>query len=185
MITIEIKQEDLKANKRLIRKIGKLLYEDEYFHFFYEPKLIIRVNRESRNKVTAYLKERGIRYSVYTYPFAKNVAKWEKGTGYGEAKHSVVYRYRNAFLPLMHINATLALKRNKRDDLKIFERETHTMMNAFGYEWVDEAIVYQWLAGGRTSVIRKYGSPTLAASLICLIVMKLSVLNMFLLKALK
>lgn len=185
MTTIEIHQIDKKQNRRLIIKVASLLSKNEYFHFFYEPRLIVRVRNQSVGKITRYLSKRKIAYNTYPYPFAKNVGKWGTGRGYGEDRKSVVYRHRDEFLPIMHLNSKLAIKRRKRDDIKIIERETHTLFNAFDYDWVDEARILAYLSGGRTRLIRRYESQTLASSLICLLIIKLSVINMFLLKSLK
>lgn len=176
MKTIEIKQKDLKANKRLVKKIYGLIGSTVYMHFLYEPELIIRTENAEVSKITDYLKKRDIGYRVYAYPFGK---------GYGEGQKSVVYKYRRHFLPLMGINSSLAVELEPRHRGEIIERLTHVLMNTFGYEWIDESSNYLKLAWQRIWLIRKYESQTLAGSLVCGLSMQVISFNISLLKLLK
>lgn len=157
--TIEIKSEDLKFNRSLVRYIYQQHIKDEYFHFFYEPHLIIRANEKIIKKIVKVIKTyKKIKYRIYDYPF---------GRGFGESKKGIVVKNFEYFGLLFNINSELAIKRDKDDDKKIIERYTHTFFNQFGYEWEDESLWYLWLAQVRINTIRKYADRSLAVKVYC------------------
>lgn len=148
------------AHHQLLRKIVKLLPDKAYMHFMDEDdSVVIRLaEREAVTITCRYLKKHGLRHKHYAYPFGK---------GFGEAKRSVVYRYFAYFLATFQDNSALALTRKKKDDFRIFERATHTMINQFGYNWLQETRIHLLLARGRIGVIKRYESHSLASELVC------------------
>jgi hypothetical protein len=154
--TIELELLSDSYNKRLVKKIYKLdLY---YFHFFYEPQLIVRVSDTDESKVISYLKKRHIKYEIYDYP---------NGKGFRESKKGVSYKYSVYLSLLYYLNSKHVAERDKKDDYKILERYTHTFMNQMGYHWIDEVVFLLCLARGRTGTIRKREARTLLEKFWC------------------
>ena len=175
--TIEIKSKDLSFNKELVRYIFLWYINKEYFHFFYEPHLVIRTEPKIIRKIKKLLKKyKNLKHRVYDYPF---------GRGYGESKKGIVVKHLEFFKPLFNINSILAAKRSKKDDEEIIERYTHTFINTLGYEWEDESLWYLHLAYGRVGCIKKYADVSFAVKVYCGFLMFLIRLTYKLTKGLK
>jgi hypothetical protein len=164
MTTIEIFYPQ-SAQTRLLKRLMTLIPQQEMWHFMREDEsFVIRLTtKASADKVCAYLKKRKLLHRHYSYPFGK---------GYGEGRRGVVYRHFAYFQGIFWFNSVKALQRDKKDDLNLIERQTHTLINQFGYSWVEEAAIHLRLAKGRIGVIRRYESRSLASELVCTLLMK-------------
>ena len=160
--TLHVKSAELNFNKQLVKYFWALLPKGAYFHFFYEPDLIIRTESKYIKKLTPYLKSHKLSYRTYIYP---------TGRPFGESKKGIVMKYFDYYVWLLAFNSAFAMRRKKKEDFQILERYTHTFMNQLGYEWEDETLIYLKLAYGRLGVIRKYDSTSPAVSLLCTIAM--------------
>jgi hypothetical protein len=176
MITIEIQDRNVTANKKLIKKIFKQLPRNAYFHFLFEPELIIRVKNKERKCIIDYLKRKNIQYRVYSYPFPKK--------GFGESKKSVIYKYQDEFKELFHYGSLLTIKQKNKDKFFIIERHSHTFLNMMGFSWLGEVAIYNWLLEGRIKAIKKYDCHSLIDSVICQLIILLTKWNKFLMKRL-
>lgn len=177
MKTIEVQGKNLKIQKRRAKKLIKLLPKNVYFHFLFEPELIIRLENENTKYITDYLKKRKIGYKIYPYPFTKK--------GFGEARKGIMHEYLHYFKPLMNIQSKIAINSKTNHRLRIIERYNHTFLNSLGYEWIDESIIYAWLAGGRIAVFKRYNFQTPASFLVCTIIIMLMKFNIFLMRLIK
>ncbi|KAF0972916.1 hypothetical protein FDP41_008768 [Naegleria fowleri] len=122
------------------------LKHDPYFHFFYEPELIIRTSSESvRNQLKLHLDESNIGYVEYNYPTPESkyidvVAHTEvmdlldsRIYCCGENKDGIVLRNLSLFLQIFHCHSVAAIEMNRQDHFHYMERVVHTMFNPFAY----------------------------------------------------
>ena len=91
--TIEIQQTGIK-NIRLIKEIGKLMKYSDFWHFFYEPELIVRVEIKKVRQIKEFLKSKKLSFKVYDYPFPKD----KKGYGQGSKSRDIVTTYFDYFV---------------------------------------------------------------------------------------
>uniref|UniRef100_A0A6M3IRH2 Uncharacterized protein n=1 Tax=viral metagenome TaxID=1070528 RepID=A0A6M3IRH2_9ZZZZ len=166
MKTIELEKKEPKASK-ILRKVVNLVNAKDYFHFFYEPQLIIRIPDSIVKSLIKCLKIKKVKYKIYDYPFPKHGGKWGSNKEFGEGKKGIIIKYFSYFKHLLTINSAFALGRKKRDDYKIIERYTHTFLNQLGYAWTDEALILLELATKRMKNIKNYEAKTVFEKLWC------------------
>ncbi len=176
MITFHLLGRDVKENQRRARLLVAHLPKKAYYHFLFEPSLIIRIHNKDRKYLAQYCEKRKWRYKTYRYPFTR--------MGYGEQRQSATYIYRDEFIPLMNLESRLALKSKKKHHLSIIERYYHTFLNTLGYDWENEAKITNWLFMGRINTYRHYYGDGAIVSLICTIIILNCRINRFLIKGL-
>lgn len=158
--TILIYQTDPKQNFLLAHWLGYLLKKDKcYFHFLYEPELIVRTDLKGTKIVRKFLKSKKAKFRIYDYPFPKDKKD------FGENKKSVVYKYKDFFMLTLENQAILALSRKKKDDMQIIERQTHTFLNQLGYDVMEEFLIFMKLSYFRLGVRKRYFSTSLGETL--------------------
>lgn len=184
MITIHLKGKDVKRNIKRSRILVKLLPKRAYYHFLFEPELIIRVYDRDKHYISDFLDKKKWVYETYRYPFSKKAGAWGTGKGYGEDKKSMTYIYRDEFIPLMNLESKLALKSKKKDQAFIIERYYHTFLNALGSSWKYEAQITNWLLMGRVNTIRHYEGDGAIVTVICTLIIFFSKVNRLLLRGL-
>lgn len=170
MITIHLKGKDVKKSQRRIRQLIKLLPKKAYYHFLFEPELIIRIHNKDKHYITDFLDKKKWKYETYRYPFSSKVSKWSDHKGYGEDKKSMTYIYRDEFIPLMNLESKLALKSKKKHKIFIVERYYHTFLNALGYDWESEASITNWLLAGRINTYKRFYGDGAIVSLLCVMI---------------
>lgn len=96
-------------SEALIKELyNKALKQDESFHFFYEPALIIRLSSvQVKEKIAKWLKKRNYTFVIYDYP---TPAKEPNQYRYGEAPEGIVLKYLNLFLSIFHAHSIAALE---------------------------------------------------------------------------
>lgn len=176
MITFHLVGSDEKINQKRVKELIKQLPKTSYYHFFFEPSLIIRIHNKDKKYLADYCDKKKWKYRTYIYPITKN--------GYGESKKSMTYIYRDEFIPLLHITSRLALKAKKKDKKWIAERYYHTFMNELGLNWEDEAQLSNWLLRGRINTFKYFYGDGAIISLICLLIIWLTNVNKVLIKGL-
>lgn len=113
MLSIHIKAfaSDSDYNQIMKRELVVVLYhlflkEDSWFHFFYEPELVVRVSTvKNLDAIQGYLREKNIECVVYDYPYPS----LSEHRAFGENPEGTVSRYLNMFLKIYHMQAKAAL----------------------------------------------------------------------------
>lgn len=177
MITIQIYEKDVRKNQKRVKQLIKLLPKKAYYHFLFEPQLIIRVHNKDKHYITDYLNKKKLKYITYRYPFSKR--------GYNESKKSMTYIYRDEFVPFLHIASRLALKSKRKEQIFIIERLYHTLLNSFGYSWEYEASITTWLLAGRINTYKRFYGDGAIVSLLCVMILWNTRMIAFLLKGLR
>jgi hypothetical protein len=114
----------------------RFLINDDHFHFFYEPDIIIRISDEGILKqISDYLASRLINFLVYDYPAPQTNQHHEC---YGEDENGVVIRNLSLFIPIFHANSVAALSMSQEDHFLYMERVIHTMWNPAAYTRAEE-----------------------------------------------
>lgn len=143
MNTIHVKS---KKPKLIIDIFNLFLKDDPYFHFFYEPEIIIRVSvDEIKNRIIDYLDKDNISYEEYEYPFPPQ-------GNYGEIEGGIVANNLDLFIPVFHSNSVAALTIKDGDFIKYLERITHTASNSRGLDHIQEGILLTNLASLKLGV---------------------------------
>lgn len=129
---------------RLMRRLYReLLHNDNNFHFFFEPSLIIRTSlyRECIKLLPYKNKCR-----VYDYPYPKKSNKLFY-IRYGEDKK--YSRYQKQLEQLYHWQSVIALTvKNKSSQQFILNRTHHCLLNMFGFKHYNESLYYLRQATG-------------------------------------
>ena len=137
MKTIEIERQRYKVDKLTLDFLYKyILKYDDSFHFFFEPQLIIRTSYVREVKKT--LKNLGIKYKVYDYPYPKK--------GFGESKQWK--KIQRNLEKIYHLQAVSVLTSNKRETKFIANRLGHCYLNMRGFEFYTESKFYLGQAKG-------------------------------------
>ena len=139
MKTIEIVTEKINY-KQLIKKIyNKFLLNDDKFHFFYEPQLIIRLSEEKLKIIKEYLNKKKIEYKIYPYPYPKK----------GKYKESKRYKNINLYLNrLYNLQALLYFKSSKKQLSFVSNRLHHCFLNICHLDFYEESKYYLSQAKG-------------------------------------
>lgn len=135
MKTIHLQKLSAKERVQLIKKLyKKILKNDDKFHFFYEPNLVIRATEDSIVKIKELLSELGYKFDVYEYPTDKK----KKGFFCFECEDYVLNNL-EYFIQLYHLHSVLFFKLNKQEYYNYIGRTMHTACNIGGYSYLDEA----------------------------------------------
>ena len=151
-VTIEIqKVGDIKRKWSLLRFLFiKFLIDDEQFHYFFEPNLIIRLsNLKVLKNVTAYLDKQKIKHFEYDYPYNKNPDLY-----YGEPKKRRNPHY--LLMELYHLHAIASLVFKKKDIEWYTNRNIHCLFNMRGLEYHEEVIESLKYAYNYALIDKKY-----------------------------
>jgi len=143
MNTIHVKS---KEPELIVDLFNLFLKDDPYFHFFYEPEIVIRVSVDGiKNQIIDYLDKNNISYEEYEYPSPPQGK-------YGETEGGVVANNLNLFIPVFHSNSVAALTFKDSDFKKYLERITHTASNSRGLNHIQEGILLTNLASLKLGV---------------------------------
>jgi len=124
-------------NQRLIKKLYQgVLINDDKFHFFYEPELVIRVGNKFLRKLVDFIKDNGYEFRVYDYP---GFNKKPKLGVYCFECLPEVQRNLELFLKLYHLHSVASLTLTKRELAVYRERAIHTIFNVSGISYRGEA----------------------------------------------
>ena len=137
----------------LIRELyAKFLVNDSWFHYFFEPDLIIRIsNPRVLADISHYLDQMDITFKTYSYPHPEVNESSTSGRCYGEAEGGpVAERLYDIYLPLFHINALAALTMEADKRLCFMERSNHTFCNMANDTRQEEADKLEYLASRKT-----------------------------------
>ncbi|KAL9655199.1 hypothetical protein ABK040_008974 [Willaertia magna] len=119
------------------------LKEDNSFHYFFEPEIIIRMNCNGQpyETVKEILKNKNIGFVEYDYPnplqehlTVKDRNQNERKLScYGETKGGIVLKYFDMFTNIFHYHSVAAISMDKTDHFEYMERVIHTMFNPRSY----------------------------------------------------
>ena len=149
--TIEIQKIDnQKIRWKLLKYLfTEFLYEDNLFHFFFEPEIIIRVSKPKvLGKIENYLNKKGYKFFIYDYP------AFDKKAFYGaNLKDKSVY---SELMQLYHLHALASLMFNKKEIAWYTNRTIHCLFNMRGLEYHEEVIETIAYAYNYAKVDKKY-----------------------------
>lgn len=124
--------------KTLIKKLYKaVLKDDNQFHFFYEPELIIRVRNKNVEKVTKYLEKQGVKFEVYDYPYPRGCAEED---GYCFESSKFVRDNLEMFKKIYHFHSVANLTLSEKKYKDYLGRIMHTACNVGGLGYCEEGI---------------------------------------------
>ena len=135
---------------KLMRYLFKeFLLEDDLFHYFFEPEIIIRFsNPKVLNNVKKYLEKKEYKFFTYDYP------GFDKKAFYGASKLD-----KSIYAPLMHLyhlHALAVLLFNKKQMKWYTNRTIHCLYNMRGFDYIDEVMAATEYAYGYAKVDKKY-----------------------------
>ena len=149
--TIEIQKIDKqKIRIKLVKYLFlKFLIDDDLFHYFFEPEIIIRVSEPKVLKdIEEYLTQKQYKYFTYDYP------AFEKKAFYGASpSDKSIY---NNLMQLYHLHALAALTFNKKELKWYTNRTIHCLYNMRGFEYIDEVAASAEYAYGYALIDKKY-----------------------------
>lgn len=150
--TIEI-QKIHKQEKRmkLVQYLfKKYLLDDDLFHYFFEPEIIIRVSEPKVLKdIETYLTKKKYKYFTYDYP-----AAFDKKAFYGASpSDKSIYDH---LMQLYHLHALAALIFNKKELKWYTNRTIHCLFNMRGFDYIDEVAAAAEYAHGYALIDKKY-----------------------------
>jgi len=132
-----------KQRELLVELYKTCLKDDEKFHFFYEPDIIIRLSSALViEKVKELLSSKGIKFTTYDYPtpFSERlvVGSDKNIYCYGEEKGGIVMKNFDLFITIFHAHSTAALSMSDSEHFEYMERVIHTMFNPRAYSRLEE-----------------------------------------------
>lgn len=139
MKTIHITEElKIDAQNTLLKELfKKILKNDNEFHFFHEPELVIRVEDKTVDFISEFLVDKRLEFKTYDYP----IGKGKKGNFCYECDQYVLDNI-ELFKQIYHASSVLFFKLSKEDQWNYLSRIQHTASNTFGKNYLDEAAMY-------------------------------------------
>src|SRR3990167_5823847 len=149
--TIEIQKIDSQEDRmKLVRYLFKeFLLEDDLFHYFFEPEIIIRVSEPKVLKdIENYLTKKEYKFFIYDYP-----AFDKKGFYAANSSDKSIYA---PLMHLYHLHALAVLLFNKEQMKWYTNRTIHCLYNMRGFDYIDEVLAATDYAYGYAKVDKKY-----------------------------
>lgn len=149
--TIEIQK--IKGQEKRIKLVRYLfknfLIDDDLFHYFFEPEIIIRIsNSKVLKDIEEYLTKKQYKFFIYDYP------AFDKKAFYGaNPTDKTIYKQ---LMELYHLHAIAALTFNFREINWYTNRALHCLFNMRGFDYIDEVMYTANYAAGYASVDKKY-----------------------------
>ena len=141
MKTIHTAVEGIRSERLIKELYKKFLNKDNYFHFLYEPELIIRVsdNFLRRYPIEKFLKQKHIDFIIYPFPLA-NTDKPEKQVkdGFMIEFSSFLRKRLWEITTILHILSLIALNESRKKHIFFCERLFHCGYNMTRMEWEEE-----------------------------------------------